>query len=113
YLFLAPEYLNEVSFWSYFILGFSVGGFVMAFNITGYVINSNKFPFIATLKYPFTKYCINNSFVPLLFIVYYSYKVSVFLYNKELLPVTEIIIYICGLLGGYTSFIFFSLTYFF
>jgi len=113
YLFLAPEYLNDVSFWSYFIMGISVAGFVMAFNITGYVINSNKFPFIATLKYPFTKYCINNSLLPLLFITYYSYKIGTFLYIKELLPVSEIIIYISGLLAGYTSFVFFSLTYFF
>ena len=113
YLFLAPEYLNNVSFWSYFIMGFSVAGFVMAFNITGYVINSNKFPFIATLKYPFTKYCINNSLLPLLFITYYSYKVGVFLYTKELLPLSEITFYILGLLAGYTSFVFFSLTYFF
>ncbi|MCB9359915.1 MAG: patatin-like phospholipase family protein [Flavobacteriales bacterium] len=113
YLFLAPEYLNEVSFWSYFIMGFSVGGFVMAFNITGYVINSNKFPFIATLKYPFLKYCINNSLLPLLFIIYYSFKIAYFLHTKELYSNSEIGLYLIGLVGGYSSFVFFSLTYFF
>lgn len=113
YLFLAPEYLNEVSFWSYFIMGFSIGGFVMAFNITGYVINSSKFPFIATLKYPFLKYCINNSLLPLLFILYFSYKIATFLHTKELYSTSEIIFFIIGLLGGYTIFVIFSLSYFF
>lgn len=113
YLFLAPEYLNEVSFWSYFIMGFSIGGFVMAFNVTGYIINSNKFPFIATLKYPFLKYCINNSLLPLLFILYFCFKIAYFLHTKELYSNSEIGLYLIGLIGGYSSFIFFSLTYFF
>jgi Patatin-like phospholipase len=113
YLFLAPEYLNEVSVWSYFIMGFSIGGFVMAFNVTGYIINSNKFPFIATLKYPFLKYCINNSLLPLLFIIYFCFKIAYFLNTKELYSNSEITIFIIGLLGGYISFVFFSLTYFF
>jgi hypothetical protein len=113
YLFLAPEYLNEVSFWSYFIMGFSVGGFVMAFNVTGYIINSSKFPFIATLKYPFLKYCINNSLLPLLFILYFCYKIATFLYTKELYSSSEITLYLIGLIAGYSSFVFFSMTYFF
>jgi len=113
YLFLAPEYLNEVSFWSYLIMGFSIGGFVMAFNITGYVINSNKFPFIATLKHPFLRYCINNSLLPLLFVLFYSFKIAEFLHTKELATNSEIAINLLGLLSGYTAFVFVSLTYFF
>jgi len=112
-LFLAPEYLNEINFWSYAILGFSVGGFVMAFNITGYVINSSKFPFIAALKYPFLRYCINNSLLPLIFLIFYIYKMVGFLRESEAASVSEIIIYVLGFLSGYTVFITFSLTYFF
>ena len=70
YLFLAPEYLGTISFWSYCIMGFSIGGFVMSFNITSYIINSLRFPFIAALKRPFLRYCINNSMLPLAFILY-------------------------------------------
>lgn len=113
YLFLAPEYLHEVSFWSYFIMGFSIGGFVMAFNITGYVINSSKFPFIATLKYPFLRYCINNSLLPLIFILFYAYKIANFLYIKESTNISDIVVYISGMLLGYIIFVTFSLTYFF
>ena len=112
-LFLAPEYLNELSFWAYAILGFSVGGFVMAFNITGYVINSSKFPFIAALKYPFTRYCINNSLLPFLFILFYCFKMSMFLHEFENITTINIIIYNVAFLAGYTFFILFSLAYFF
>ena len=61
YLFLAPEYLGKLSFSSYFIVGFALGGFVTAFNISSYIMNGFRFPFLATLSKPFLKYAINNS----------------------------------------------------
>ena len=112
-LFLAPEYLNKLSFWAYAIFGFSVGGFIMAFNITGYVINSSKFPFLAALKYPFTRYCINNSLLPFSFILFYCYKMSMFLYENENISSINIIIYNLAFLLGCTVFIAISITYFF
>jgi len=112
YLFLAPEYLGELSFWSYAIMGFSIGGFVMSFNITSYVINSARFPFVAALKNPFIRYCINNSLLPLLFIVYYIYKVIFFHVENEHTPPSLIAIYIIGILLGYVFNIMLSLSYF-
>ncbi len=53
YLFLAPEYLGELSFMSYFIVGFAIGGFVVAFNLSSYIMNGFRFPFLATLSKPF------------------------------------------------------------
>ena len=38
YLFYTPEYLGAVNFASYYILGFSVGGFIVAYNIYTYMI---------------------------------------------------------------------------
>src|SRR5688572_21918400 len=52
YLFLNPEYLDEVSFFSYLLVGLTCGGFIMAFNISSYIMNSFRFPFLATLSYP-------------------------------------------------------------
>ncbi|MCC7331059.1 MAG: patatin-like phospholipase family protein [Flavobacteriales bacterium] len=112
-LFLAPEYLNEISFWSFAILGFSFGGFVMAFNITGYVINSGKFPFIAAIKHPFLRYCINNSLIPLVFILFYLFKMSSFLMENEIASTTEIVKFSLSFVAGYSFFIFISFTYFF
>jgi len=112
YLFLAPEYLNEISFWSYAIMGFSIGGFVMTFNITSYIINSGRFQFIAALRRPFLVYCINNSIIPLIFMLFYIYKVIFYHIENENTTILEILIYISGILAGYTINILISLSYF-
>jgi hypothetical protein len=112
YLFLAPEYLDTVSFWSYAIMGFSIGGFVMVYNISSYIINSKRFPFIATLKRPFVKFCINNSLLPLIFIIYYIYQVVNYHLVNENTPVQDIILYSTAIIIGYTINVVISLTYF-
>ena len=112
YLFLAPEYLDVVSFWSYFIMGFSIGGFVMVYNISSYIINSKRFPFIATLKRPFVKFCINNSLLPLIFILYYIYQVidyHLVYENSSTLTITK---YVTAIIVGYTIIVTISLSYF-
>lgn len=112
YLFLVPEYLSTISFWSYLIMGFSIGGFVMAFNTTSYVMNSRNFPFIAALKRPFLRYSINNSLFPLLFVIYYMYNVVIFHLENENSSVFDIFTYVSGFIIGYVSFVSLSLTYF-
>lgn len=112
YLFLAPEYLNTISFWSYMIMGFSIGGFVMTYNITGYIINSGRFQFIASLRRPFLVYCINNSLIPLAFMLYYIYKVIFYHIENESSSVIDISIYVLGIIIGYTLNVVVSLTYF-
>jgi len=112
HLFLAPEYLNHVSFWSYAIVGFVIGGFVMTFNISSYIINSRRFPFIAALKKPFVKFCINNSLLPFIFLVYYILQIIHYQIEYEKSSSTDIAIYISALLIGYSISIILSLTYF-
>lgn len=67
YLFLSPEYLGEVDFWSFFFLGLTFGAMVMSWNLTTYLISAHHFPFLASLSRPFTKFCLNNIIIPLSF----------------------------------------------
>jgi hypothetical protein len=113
YLFLNPEYLNEVNFLSYFIVGFSMGGFIMAFNISSYIMNAFRFPFLATLSNPFLKYCLNNLIIPLLFIIVYSWQVYHFQVKEQYIEPLEAFLQVSGLWLGISLFIFLSLTYFF
>ncbi|MCB0812529.1 MAG: hypothetical protein KDB87_05105, partial [Flavobacteriales bacterium] len=46
--FLFPEYFGRTSFWSYLLVGFSVGGFFTGFNLYTYTIHADRFPFLAT-----------------------------------------------------------------
>lgn len=71
YLFLSPEYLNEVSFYSYLIVGLSLGGLIVAYNIACYILDGSKFPFIGTITKPFSKFSLNNAIIPLAFLINY------------------------------------------
>lgn len=83
YLFLDPEYLNQVNFTSFFILGLALAGFIMAFHITCYITDGYRFSFIGTLPRPFTKFYLNNSIIPLLFVATYVYEIIRFQINNE------------------------------
>ncbi len=72
YLFLDPEYQGSIDFFSFFLVGLTYGGFVMSWNLTTYLLNAHHFPFLASLSRPFTKFCINNSLLPLVFFILYS-----------------------------------------
>ena len=111
FLFLDPEYIDKVSFWSFFIVGFSLGGFIMAFNISSYIRNSFRFPFLATLSSPFLKYCVNNSIIPVVFVLVYIYNIVVFQTSSEFNKVIDIIIDISGLISGIVLFILTTVIY--
>ena len=71
YLFLSPEYMGEVGFKSFFLLGTAFGGFFMTWNLTTYLLDAHHFPFLASMKRPFTKFILNNFIVPLTFLSFY------------------------------------------
>lgn len=113
YLFLSPEYLGNVSSMSFFFLGFAFGGFIMAFNTYSYIKLGPKFPFLMTLSKPFLKFCYNNSIIPMLFVLFYIYKMSVFQSQDELAGVYDVFSYNLAYVGGIFSFFIVSFFYFF
>lgn len=74
FLLFDPEYMNDVSFKSTFIIGAAFGIYTISFFITSYILDSHKFAFLATVRYPFIKFCINNSIIPLVFVVIFVIK---------------------------------------
>ncbi|MEX1002186.1 MAG: hypothetical protein WDZ35_08735 [Crocinitomicaceae bacterium] len=113
YLFLSPEYMGEVSWVSFMILGFSVGGFFMAFHLYSYILLGPSFPFIATLARPFYKFCINNSIIPLAFFITLCVNIYEVQTNEELIGSLQILSQILALTVGILLFIFISVFYFF
>jgi hypothetical protein len=71
YLFVTPEYLENVSWISYLIMGVTLGLFTMAFHISTYIFYSYRFPFLAALSRPIYRYSINNSIIPIAFYGFY------------------------------------------
>ncbi|MGQ0826898.1 MAG: patatin-like phospholipase family protein [Bacteroidota bacterium] len=113
FLFLGPEYSDNINMVSYFITGFACGGFIMAYNIASYIKNAFRFPFLATLQNPFLKYCINNVVIPLIFILLYIYRIIDFLKAEGNVSNMEIFMLILSFIAGNLFLIFISFTYFF
>lgn len=113
YLFLDPEYMGNVGFSSFFIMGFATGSFIMVFNISSYIVNGFRFPFIATLSRPFLKYSLNNFIIPLLFILVYLTNIILFQVNNEYQSLWTIFSQIMGYMAGLCLIVLTTLTYFF
>lgn len=101
YLFLDPEYLNKVNFTSFFILGLVAAGFGMAFHITCYILDGHRFSFVGTLPNPFKKFVINNSLIPVAFLIMLCYQTIGFQINNEHCSTTDLLWRLGGLLVGY------------
>ncbi len=112
YLFLDPEYINKVDFWSFFIIGITIGGFSMAFHITCYIVDSFRFSFLGTLSRPFSRFAFNNSIIPLAFLIAYIICIVRFQVNNEYSNGILITWQILGLLTGCFFMVFFLITYF-
>lgn len=112
-LFLSPEYLGKVNFLSAFFVGTAFGGFVMSWNIASFILFSSYFKFLATTSKPFSKYCINNAGIPLIFLINFLIQLIRFNRYKELMSITEVLWIEFGFLSGLFLFLLLSMLYFF
>jgi len=112
-LFLAPEYLGNVNAAGAALTGIAAGMFIMSWNITTFILHSKRYRFLATTSRPFLKYCINNSIIPLAFLIFYFIYAVQFDINKELMSVTKFIAAALGFAGGLILITAFSFAYFF
>ena len=113
FLFLSPEYLGKVNFLSYLFLGVAFGAFFMTWNLTTYLLYSMRFSFLASMARPFRKFVINNSILPLFFLVIYIINAlrcqSYYIFLEPL----EITFNMLAFLGGFLGFVLISILYFY
>lgn len=112
-LFLAPEYLGNVNSISAALMGISIGVFIMCWNVATFILFSRHFTFLAATQYPFLKYCINNSIIPLSFLIFYLIEAYQFSHYVELIPNVEIIFLTIGFVAGLLLILAISFLYFF
>jgi len=103
YLFLDPEYLNQVNFVSFFIVGVALGGFTVAYNITCYILDGHKFRFLGTLMRPFSKFSLNNSLLPATFIITYTICIIDYQNDNELISNWELMERVAGFWSGFIA----------
>ncbi len=112
YLFLDPEYLSQTNFKSFFIIGVSIGIFITSYHITIYILDSYKFPFLGATPKPFSTFCLNNSFVPILFSVIYIINIVQFQANYSIKSSWDIFCQVFGMVCGQLFTIFILFLYF-
>ncbi|PZR27247.1 MAG: hypothetical protein DI535_11380 [Citrobacter freundii] len=112
-LYLAPEYLGNVNAVSTALVGVSIGMFIMSWNISTFVLFSKHFRFLAATTNPFLKYCINNTIIPVVFLIFYFVHAYEHTRYKELISPVEILFLAGGFLSGLTLILAISFIYFF
>ncbi|HFA48150.1 MAG TPA: patatin-like phospholipase family protein [Bacteroidetes bacterium] len=112
YLFLAPEYMGRVGFWSFFYLGIGFGALVMSWNLTTYILSAFRFSFLASLGRPFTKFAMNNMVVPAGFTILFLYCQFIFGTAYELKSTAEVLWNSVGFLTGFACLVLLVSLYF-
>ncbi len=113
YLMLTPEYQGEVGWTSFFLTGAAFGAFFMIWNLTTYLLCANRFPFLATLTAPFTKFSLNNSLIPLAFLAVYLTSTIWFQSHDELTHARDIVVNTMAFLTGFATLVLFLALYLF
>lgn len=113
YLFLEPEYLGKENFWSFFILGSTLGMFLFAYMITFYINESYRFHFVALSRTPFYNFSYNNLLVPLFFLGLYFWTFCNYHLGVEGSSLQLVFNKVSGLLVGMFVVFLISATYFF
>ena len=100
FLFLDPEYLHEVSWVSFFLMGVGLAILTMAYHMTTYIMDGSLFRFLAIVPKPFITYCFNNSIIPLLFYFLYTIKFVTFQLDNDLPSDWYVLHYYLGFAAG-------------
>lgn len=112
-IFLSPEYLGKISVLSFSLMGGATAVFAMSWHITTFIIHSKRVPFLGATRHSFLKYCINNSIIPLSYLITYGILAARYLMFNEGARTMTIILFLFGFYLGYIFVLLLSFLYFF
>ncbi len=111
-VFLDPEYLGHVGYLSFAIVGIGFGIFYVTWNVVSYILHSHRFPFMASLQYPLGMFFINNSIIPLVFIISYLASVIHFQQKYEFQTTLDLLFDAMGFFAGFVLVLLVTSVYF-
>ena len=97
---LDPEYLGQVGYLSFATVGIGFGVMYVTWNVVMYILNSHRFPFMASFQYPMGMFFLNNSIIPLLFFIAYFYSIIQFQTKNEYQGFWELFVELAGFVAG-------------
>lgn len=112
-LFLSPEYLGKINVAGFFLSGGATAIFAMSWHITTFIIHSKRVPFLGATRHSFLKYCVNNSIIPLCYLIAFGISAARYLSINEGAGTGRIISLLSGFYTGYIIALLLSFLYFF
>lgn len=112
-LFLTPEYMGKINGIAFLFLGLVTGSFIMAFHISSYVVMAHRYPFIATVSKPFYIYSLNNSAIPVAYLLIYLFESFRFQTGYEMISPLHVVMNLTAFLAGILLFVYFSFGFFY
>ena len=100
-LFLNPEYFGVPNYFSFQIVGICFGIFFITWNLTSYLLYSFRYPFVASLKWPFAMFTFNNSIIPVVFFIVYIKEIINFQHIEMGKDNIQIFWMVLGILAGF------------
>ena len=100
-LFLNPEYLSVAGYFSFQLVGVCLGIFYITWNLVSYLLYSYRYPFMASLKWPFAMFTFNNSIIPFYCILIYLFELIKYQMVEMERSNVQIFWMVLGLLSGF------------
>ena len=112
YLFFDPEYLDHSGYLAFTIVGMGFGAFFVSWNINCYMMHSSRFNFMARFERPMGVYFLNNSIIPLIFLVGYFMAIIRFQTESQNYSTAKIFFSIAGFIIGFVIILLITSVYF-
>ena len=112
YLFLDPEYLDHSGYLAFTLVGVGFGFFYVAWNLSCYMLQSYRFPFMALFDKPMGVYFLNNSIIPAGFLAGYFYAIIQFQRANQYSSPLKIAFCLVGFSMGFIVVMLFTALYF-
>lgn len=109
---LDPEYLDNVGYLSFAVVGIGFGAMFITWNVVMYILNSHRFPFMASLQYPLGMFILNNSIIPGSFFITYLVSVVIFRAQYEYQDWVHIALEVLGFIAGFILVLLITAVYF-
>ncbi len=109
---LDPEYLGNVGYLSFAVVGIGFGAMFITWNVVMYILNSHRFPFMASLQYPLGMFILNNAIIPLVFFISYFATVIHFRVKYEYQGFWQIFFELLGFFAGFVLMLLLTAVYF-
>ena len=112
YLFFDPEYLDNTGYVAFSIVGIGFGAFFVSWNLNCYMLHSYRFTFMARFHKPMGVYFLNNSIIPLVFLINYFVAIARFQTESQHYSAAKIAFSIIGFSIGFAIILLLTAVYF-